>query len=259
MFTRTKQVAPRATDLLAAGRKTVFLMSFAVVNSLATTTPARADVVTDWNTKTVGYVNTAGRPAPAWILDLAMVHAWLAQMFFCLVVALAVLTSPHWQERSVHAAPARFTTATLATALLVMVQLVVGILIRHAGQDARPLAGNWLFYVHGTGALCVLLGALRMRLVGEQEGVSGYLIARSRLLMTLTVVQIVLGVGAWLTTEAGAADRSASALESWIPTFHVALGAAVLACSVTLALHALAGRRAMAEARVPLHTAAARR
>jgi hypothetical protein len=49
-------------------------MSFAVVTALATTTPARADVVTDWNAMTVGYVNTAARPAPAWILDLAMVH-----------------------------------------------------------------------------------------------------------------------------------------------------------------------------------------
>ena len=53
-------------------RNAVLLMSFAV--TLATTTPAKADVVTDWNAMTVGYVNTAARPAPAWILDLAMVH-----------------------------------------------------------------------------------------------------------------------------------------------------------------------------------------
>lgn len=53
---------------------TVLLMSVAVVTTLATPTSARADVVTDWNAMTVGYVNTAARPAPAWILDLAMVH-----------------------------------------------------------------------------------------------------------------------------------------------------------------------------------------
>ncbi|MEX2218521.1 MAG: vanadium-dependent haloperoxidase [Phycisphaerales bacterium] len=58
--------------LLAAGRNAVLSMSFAA--TLATTTPASADVVTDWNAKTVGFVNTAARPAPAWILDLAMVH-----------------------------------------------------------------------------------------------------------------------------------------------------------------------------------------
>ena len=36
--------------------------------------PAMANVVTDWNEMTIAYVNAAGRPAPAWILDLAMVH-----------------------------------------------------------------------------------------------------------------------------------------------------------------------------------------
>jgi hypothetical protein len=59
--------------LSTAGR--AFLVtSLAVVTTLTTTTPSNADVVTDWNARTVGYVNTAGRPAPAWILDLAMVH-----------------------------------------------------------------------------------------------------------------------------------------------------------------------------------------
>jgi hypothetical protein len=64
----------RSKALLTAGRNTIRLMSLAVVATLATTTPARADVVTDWNAMTVGYVNAAARPAPAWILDLAMVH-----------------------------------------------------------------------------------------------------------------------------------------------------------------------------------------
>jgi hypothetical protein len=59
--------------LMAAGRNAVLLLSCAAVTTVATT-PARADVVTDWNAMTVGYVNTAARPAPAWILDLAMVH-----------------------------------------------------------------------------------------------------------------------------------------------------------------------------------------
>ena len=43
-------------------------------STLVTATSATADVVTDWNEKTVAFVNAAGRPAPAWILDLAMVH-----------------------------------------------------------------------------------------------------------------------------------------------------------------------------------------
>jgi hypothetical protein len=45
-----------------------------LVAALLGATPAVADVVTDWNAKTISYVNAAGRPAPAWILDTAMVH-----------------------------------------------------------------------------------------------------------------------------------------------------------------------------------------
>ena len=37
-------------------------------------TPAFADVVTDWNAIAVTVTNTANRPAPAWILDVAMVQ-----------------------------------------------------------------------------------------------------------------------------------------------------------------------------------------
>jgi hypothetical protein len=37
-------------------------------------TPAFADVVTDWNAIAVTATNTASRPAPAWILDVAMVQ-----------------------------------------------------------------------------------------------------------------------------------------------------------------------------------------
>ena len=41
---------------------------------LALVTPARADVVTDWNEIAVNLTNAANRPAPAWLLDVVMVH-----------------------------------------------------------------------------------------------------------------------------------------------------------------------------------------
>jgi hypothetical protein len=50
------------------------LRALTVACAVATAAPAAADVVTDWNAMTVGYVNAGARPAPAWILDLAMVH-----------------------------------------------------------------------------------------------------------------------------------------------------------------------------------------
>ena len=48
--------------------------SLMVVALLGATSPAAADVVTDWNALSVGFINTAARPAPTFMLDIAMVH-----------------------------------------------------------------------------------------------------------------------------------------------------------------------------------------
>ena len=55
-------------------RLSLLRTSTLLVGAVLGATPAAADVVTDWNAKTVAYVNAASRPAPAWILDAAMVH-----------------------------------------------------------------------------------------------------------------------------------------------------------------------------------------
>ncbi len=68
-------------------------------------------------------------------LTLAMVHACFAQAFFCVLVAIAWLTSPSWRRD----APTRLRlarpAATLAavTTLAVYGQLIVGAVMRHRG------------------------------------------------------------------------------------------------------------------------------
>jgi hypothetical protein len=61
---------------MSTARQPSYLLrtSTILVGALLGGTPAIADVVTDWNAKTISYVNAASRPAPAWILDVAMVH-----------------------------------------------------------------------------------------------------------------------------------------------------------------------------------------
>jgi hypothetical protein len=67
-------VSQLISKALSTAGRTLVATSLAVVTTLTTTTPSQADVVTDWNAMTVGYVNNGARPAPAWILDLAMVQ-----------------------------------------------------------------------------------------------------------------------------------------------------------------------------------------
>jgi cytochrome c oxidase assembly protein subunit 15 len=173
-------------------------------------------------------------------IDLAMIHGWLGQIFFAIVVTIAVVTSPHWQRRAHEPASTSFAGLAVAAVTLVIAQLVVGILIRHAGPAARPLAASTLFYFHLFGAGAMLAVAFAMKAVAESSSGAGYLARRSRLLLVLVTTQIGLGVATWIATEGSAGARSTTALEAWLPTFHVATGAGVLAISVTLALHALA-------------------
>lgn len=174
-------------------------------------------------------------------IDLAMLHGWLAQMFLCLVVSLAVVTSPRWRE-SQGETVGRLPLLAATTSALIVIQLVVGVVIRHGGADARPLSTNTLFYFHLAGAALIFLAALAMSSLARDRAVPAYLASRTRLLVALVLGQALIGVAAWAATEAASADRSATVLESWVPTLHVGVGAGVLACSVAIALHSLAGR-----------------
>lgn len=189
-------------------------------------------------------------------VDLAMVHGWLAQMFLCLAVALAVVTSPNWSDGG-HDVTTPLPWLTVATTLVVVAQLVLGIVIRHAGAAARPLSNSAMFYWHVAGATVILLAAVMMFSIAADRHVSTYLRGRLRLLLGLVLAQIGLGIAAWLATEQSAVDRSPTFIESWVPTLHVGVGAAVLACSVAVALHAFGRGRVHAPGALQARTAEA--
>lgn len=170
-------------------------------------------------------------------VDLAMVHACLGQVFFTLVVCLAAVTSPHWPAE--HNIPERPETDALRTgwmlAGLVVVQLLVGIVLRHEGAAARPLTGNLIFYLHALTAFGIYAASVRLREL--LAGCGEYLSTRARLLVRLVLAQLGLGVLSFAVTEAMTYERQATFLESWVPTLHVAIGASILGLAATLLLH----------------------
>jgi hypothetical protein len=62
-------------------------------------------------------------------------------------------------------------------------------------------------------------------------------------LLNLLYLQLALGLATFAVTDTMGYDRQATAAESWIPTFHVAVGAAVLATAARSLLYAWAGSR----------------
>ena len=204
-------------------------------------------------------------------VDLAMVHGCLGQLFLSIVVAIAALTSPHWQRTANPATAEGPSTGLrrLAIALPVAVlgQLVIGIMIRHGGVALRPLLASSIFYAHLVLACGVVAIALRLRSLLAASALRGarlsYAARRAHLLLGLVLTQLLVGFGSFLVTETMAYDRQATLLESWVPTLHVALGAGILATSVVIAAHVAvrapraSGARAPAQDRGDLSAAAA--
>lgn len=169
-------------------------------------------------------------------------HAGLAQLFFCLTVTIALVTSRGWREGEPTPAVARsFGARMAALTALVYAQILVGATVRHTGAGLAipdfPLSFGQLIppfwtsaiaihFTHRLVAVTILalvvinVLAIRRMLADRPE------FTRTALLLVLAVVaQITLGAYVVLTGK-----------QPIVNTAHVAVGATVLATSLVLTL-----------------------
>ena len=194
-------------------------------------------------------------------------HAGLAQLFFCITLTLAVVTSPSWlRERNGEQSPAdidaRLNSARrLATATTVMIylQILLGATMRHTNAGMAiptfPLAFGhlvppaWTFgiavhFAHRVGAVLVAAAILAMSAYVRLHHRSRRdLVAPAMLLVVLVALQITLGAFVvW------------SALQPLVNTLHVVNGALVLGTSLVLTLRTYRSRMMTADSRTPGRT-----
>lgn len=164
-------------------------------------------------------------------IRLAVVHGVIGQVFFAVMVALAVLTSRTWTSaRGIPARAGAGAERALASVLLaaLLVQLVLGALQRHLASGLLVHVAMGLLVT----ALAVPAGARAWGLYGEQA-----LFRRLGLgLLAVTGLQLVLGLSALIATGEAAREF----LAPWVPvtfrTAHQANGAVLLALAVGLLL-----------------------
>lgn len=177
-------------------------------------------------------------------LVIAVAHAATAQALFCLMVSIAIFTNPRWSRTPrVDDPPSRIplTTLAAATTVIIYAQILVGALMRHMsaglvipdfplsfGYVVPPYWNEYIAvnFAHRCGAVVVTAMVLWTieRTLRTHSNVTA--LRRPALgLFLLMVAQICLGA---MTIWSGRAV---------IPTTsHVAVGAAVLATSLTLTL-----------------------
>lgn len=183
-------------------------------------------------------------PAP-----ISISHAGLAQLFFVLIVSLAIFTSAGWSDHydnpaaSAMAPHADLRLARLAVILpaVIYVQILAGATMRHTGGGLAipdfPLVfggivpPEWtgaiaIHYAHRVGAvLTTVLVFVTVARVLRRHGARGELTRPSRLLGALVLIQV--GLGGWTVLS----ERQVA-----INTAHVAVGALLLVTAVVLAL-----------------------
>ena len=176
---------------------------------------------------------------------ISTAHAGLAEIFFCMTVAIALFTSPSWNTTPTHTAarvddPTLRTIATAAT-VLIYAQILIGATMRHTGAGLAIPDFPWMFghvvpdhwspaiaihFAHRTGALVVTLMVLavssyvRSHHRGQRE-----LTRPATLILALVAVQITLGALTVLSQR-----------DVLINSLHVVCGALVLTTSLVLTL-----------------------
>jgi cytochrome c oxidase assembly protein subunit 15 len=192
-------------------------------------------------------------------------HAGLAEIFFCLTVAIALFTSRDWKKGyASDTSPlsgvddARLRRLATGTSVAIYCQILLGATMRHTGAGLAipdfPLmfggivpnhwdAGIAVHFAHRMGALVVAAIAITSAVyIWRSHTDRPELASPALLLLILILVQIVLG-----------ASTVVSRLQPWINSFHVVCGALVLTMSLVITLRSWRFRFADIDAPLSAH------
>jgi heme a synthase len=181
---------------------------------------------------------------------ISTAHAALAEIFFCLVVSIALFTAPSWRagiaapaplKRSVRTSDTSLRTIVTTTTALIFAQILLGATMRHTDAGlAIPdfplmfghlLPTHWdpkigIHFAHRVGALVVVLSVITTWIQVQRHRTEHRDLTRpAAFLVSLVAIQVSLGAATVL-----------SALNVWINSLHVVCGALVLATSLTITL-----------------------
>ena len=165
--------------------------------------------------------------------EFAIVHGAFAQAFFALVATIALVTSPGWRapiEVNATEQMGRLRRLALVTTVGLYVQVMLGTLVTHLGAWADAHIG----FAALVSVAVVLLG-LRI-LPGRAAWPE--LVLPMGILRGLWILQLILGLGAYLAKFHPALALMGPVLDLALPLLHRLIGALMLICCLILALRA---------------------
>jgi protoheme IX farnesyltransferase len=172
-------------------------------------------------------------------LAVSSAHATLAQLFFCTTVSLAVFTSKSWIEaRRLEEEQGRVPLRHLCTAALVtiFIQLIIGATLRHSATWDQHLPVELvLTHILGAVGVTMTLGSAALTVLRRHKG-EKFLTRPATIALSLLLVQLFLGVAAYLTRLKSPGDPQPLNPMVGITVAHVACGALVFVSTIVLTL-----------------------
>jgi cytochrome c oxidase assembly protein subunit 15 len=189
------------------------------------------------------------------VLDVSdpfgMAHGCLGQLFYCLLIAIALVSSAWWPRGEVLIPAAerrRVVTLTTTLFVFVAVQLLLGAVVRHsqrgglAATDVLTTGGNVIpplepfavfsIFMHKGWGIVVFCTALTTSwFSGKILRGHGWVSVLPKILAVLPVIQVTLGVYVVLTGK-----------KFWVTNFHVLNGLFILATAFLLMIVARRSR-----------------
>ena len=124
---------------------------------------------------------------------VSIAHAFTAQSFFCLTLALAVWTSPFWRNNSLqrmeHAQTIPLHRLGAALVAVCFVQLLIGATLRHTGHALE-------LHIAGALAVTILAGSVIKRIWSEASHIK-YLGVIAGGLLSVLLIQLSLGIASF--------------------------------------------------------------
>jgi heme a synthase len=172
---------------------------------------------------------------------ISSAHAGLAEIFFCMTIAIALFTSQGWSRGDDAVDDPVLRRVATTTTTLIYVQILVGAVMRHSDAGLAIPDFPWMFghvvpdhwdpkiavhFAHRVGALLVTLAVIATSAHVLYHHRARRRLARpATLILALVAAQVTLGALTVLTRR-----------DVWINSVHLVCGATVLATSIVITL-----------------------
>ncbi len=172
-----------------------------------------------------------------WIsLDMAVVHACVAQLFFSTLAAMALFTSSSWLKADnvlpENEATDKFQRVALLTTALLYGQILLGAILRHPGSGSDPMLAG--IHMLGAGVIFAMV-FMTIKAAKKADPEKKVVLKMTHALSGILILQIVLGFMAYIVILLDA-DTGRGVLQVILNTAHMVVGALFFASCVALVL-----------------------